>query len=450
MTRKISNWGNYPTKEANEIITSSTDELRARVTSSKVPYIARGNGRCYGDASLGENVLSSLQFDHVTFFDKEQGIFSCESGILLSSILEIIVPHGWFLPVTPGTKFITVGGAIASDIHGKNHHIDGSFCDHVEEIEIMLSDGKAVTCSQSKNKELFESTRGGMGLTGFILKAKFSLKKIETSYIRQVQVKASSLSHLLELFHEYKGYTYTMSWIDCLKSGKHFGRSILMAGEHAMPDELSKKQRQEMLRSLSNTVFTMPFNLPSFVLNQYSIKGFNWLYYQKNIKKYINNIVSYDPFFYPLDKILEWNKGYGRNGFIQYQFVLPIESSEKGMADILHRINKKDMGSFLAVFKVFGKQNNLISFPIEGCTLALDFPVRKNLFPFLNELDRIVIDYGGRLYLSKDARMKPEVFWKSYPGARRFYELIQKYNPDYIFRSVQSDRLGITGNGPLL
>jgi FAD/FMN-containing dehydrogenase len=217
-----------------------------------------------------------------------------------------------------------------------------------------------------------------------------------------------------------------------------------MAGEHAEPDELSDKQKREMLKPYSDTMFTFPVNLPSFVLNQYSVKAFNFFYYQKNTKKIINNIIPYDPFFYPLDKILEWNKGYGKNGFLQYQFVLPMESSEQGMIDILTRINKKGMGSFLAVFKIFGKQNGLISFPMEGCTLALDFPVRKDLFPFLDELDQVVLDYGGRLYLTKDARMKRDIFWKSYPNATRFKALVKKYNPDFKFRSLQSDRLGIT------
>lgn len=442
--KKIANWGNYPVIEADEFRFSSTEELRKVLTRDDKPYISRGNGRCYGDASLEGNTLSTLSCDYVLSFDHALGIFECEAGLTLDQILEIIVPKGWFLPVTPGTKYITVGGAVASDIHGKNHHVDGSFCDHVMEMDIMLASGEVVTCSPFYNEELFEVTRGGMGLTGIILRVKFKLKKIQTSFIRQIQLKAANLQELLHLFHEYKEYTYTMSWIDCLKSGNGFGRSILMAGEHAEPDELSDKQKREMLKPYSDTMFTFPVNLPSFVLNQYSVKAFNFFYYQKNTKKIINNIIPYDPFFYPLDKILEWNKGYGKNGFLQYQFVLPMESSEQGMIDILTRINKKGMGSFLAVFKIFGKQNGLISFPMEGCTLALDFPIRKDLFPFLDELDQVVLDYGGRLYLTKDARMKREIFWKSYPNASRFKALVKKYNPDFKFRSLQSDRLGIT------
>jgi len=443
MRREISNWGHYPKKTVNEINSSSLERLRESILSDRF-FVPRGNGRCYGDASLGDNVLSSLQFDHILSFDKYKGVLECEPGVILSELLEIIVPNGWFLPVTPGTKFITIGGAVASDIHGKNHHIEGSFCDHVIEIDVMLHDGQIVTCSETRNSELFEVTRGGMGLTGFITRVKLSLKSIKTSFIKQVQVKAKNLSELMELFHQYKGYTYTMSWIDCLKRGKHFGRSILMAGEHAAPDELTIKQTANILKPWADSLFTFPVNLPSFILNQYTVKGFNALYYGKNLKRYATNIVPYDPFFYPLDKILEWNKGYGSNGFIQYQFVLPMESSVLGMTDILQRINKNGMGSFLAVFKVFGKQQNLISFPMEGCTLALDFPVRKDLFSFLDELDHIVVDYGGRLYLTKDARMKPEIFRKSYKNSEEFKTLVRKYNPDFKFRSAQSSRLEIT------
>jgi len=443
MTKEVSNWGHYPKKKVNEISSSSLERLRESILSDQF-FVARGNGRCYGDASLGDNILSSLQFDHILSFDKHTGVFECESGVILSEVLDIIVPNGWFLPVTPGTKFITIGGAVASDIHGKNHHIEGSFCDHVIEMDVMLHDGQIMTCSATKNSELFEVTRGGMGLTGFITRVKFSLKPIKTSFIKQVQVKAKNLSELMELFHQYKGYTYTMSWIDCLKGGKHFGRSILMAGEHAAPDELTLKQKASILKPWTDSLFTFPINLPSFILNQYTVKGFNALYYGKNLKRYTTSIVPYDPFFYPLDKILEWNKGYGSNGFIQYQFVLPMESSVPGMTDILQRINKNGMGSFLAVFKVFGKQENLISFPMEGCTLALDFPVKKDLFPFLDELDHIVVDYGGRLYLTKDARMKPEIFRKSYRNSGEFKTLVRKYNPDFKFRSAQSSRLEIT------
>lgn len=444
MKKKIANWGNYPVVESEEYSFTSTKDLNKLLSDDRDSFIPRGNGRCYGDASLGHRVISSLNFDHVISFDHARGIFDCESGITLDQILEIIVPKGWFLPVTPGTKYITIGGAIASDVHGKNHHVEGSFSNHILDMDVMLASGEIITCSEEYNNEVFEISCGGMGLSGIILRAKFKLKKITSSYIHQTQIKAGDLHELMELFHEYKKHTYTMAWIDCLKGGKQYGRSILMAGEHADVEELAIKQRSHFLNAANDTLFTFPGNLPSFFLNKYSVKSFNFFYYHKNLKKFNENIIPYDPFFFPLDKVLKWNRGYGKKGFLQYQFVLPMESSEKGMKEILFRIRENGMGSFLAVFKVFGKQSRLISFAREGCTLALDFPIRNGLFPFLDELDKVVLDYGGRLYLTKDARMKPEIFWNSYPNAQKFYDLVKKYNPDHKFRSLQSDRLEIT------
>jgi FAD/FMN-containing dehydrogenase len=442
MKKNIANWGNFPVIESEEKTFSFTEQIKESVQQSD-SIIARGNGRCYGDASLEKHTLSTLKYDKILFFDAVQGIFECQSGITLDKILEVIVPKGWFLPVTPGTKYITVGGAVASDVHGKNHHIDGSFSAHVLEMDVLLSSGETLTCSSTKYQDLFWATCGGMGLTGIIIRVKFDLKKIETSYIKQKQIKAENLEEVLRLFDEYKDYTYSVAWIDCLKKGKNFGRSILMLGEHASLQDLDAKQRNQPLKLPAKKQVSFPFNLPSFVLNQFTVKAFNLLFYAKNRKKEINNVVSYEPFFYPLDAVLHWNRGYGKKGFLQYQFVLPLESKQ-GLIEILHRISDAGMGSFLAVLKVFGEQNDLISFPKKGYTLALDFPVRDNLFPFLDELDKIVIRYNGRLYLSKDARMNAEVFWKSYENADQFRDIIKKYNPGYRINSVQARRLRIT------
>jgi len=444
MKKRIANWGNYPAVESDERSFSFTHELQELVQQNN-DYIPRGNGRCYGDASLGKQTISTLKYDKVLSFDRQQGVFECQSGLTLDQVLEVIVPAGWFLPVTPGTKFITVGGAVASDIHGKNHHVDGSFSNHVLDMDIILPSSEIVACSPEKNVDLFQATCGGMGLTGIITRVRFGLKKIETSLIRQKQVKAENLEEIIQLFDSYQHYTYSVAWIDCLKKGKNFGRSILLLGEHATIDDLNEKQRAQPLRLPSKKQITLPFNFPSWVLNAFTVKAFNFLYYGKNLKKEVNNIVSYEPFFYPLDAVLHWNRMYGKEGFVQYQFVLPLEARQ-GLVDILRRISDEGLGSFLAVLKVFGKQNSLISFPREGYTLALDFPVRKGLFEFLDELDRIVLQYGGRLYMSKDARMKPEILEAGYPGLPQFREIIRKYNPGYTIHSVQSDRLSLTLN----
>jgi FAD/FMN-containing dehydrogenase len=441
-TKRIANWGNYPVIEADERYFTFTDQLRNKVQSPGT-FIARGNGRCYGDASLASQTICTIKYNNVLSFDRSAGVFECESGITLDQVLEIIVPAGWFLPVTPGTKFITVGGAVASDVHGKNHHVEGSFSNHIIEMDIMAADGKIITVSPTHHAQLFEATCGGMGLTGVITRVAFHLKKIETSYIRQKQIKAGNLQELIHLFEKYQHYTYSMAWIDCLQKGDAFGRGILIVGEHATVNELTPDRQLNPLKLPAKTRITFPFNLPPWVLNTFTVKVFNALYYAKNLKKEQNSIVPYEPFFYPLDAILHWNRGYGKPGFVQYQFVLPLHAKE-GLIDILQRISEKGLGSFLAVLKVFGKQESMISFPVEGYTLALDFPVREGLFEFLDELDQVVLAHGGRLYLSKDARMKPAVLQSGYPRLQEFKAVLEQYNPQRKFRSLQSDRLQLS------
>jgi FAD/FMN-containing dehydrogenase len=444
MKKQIANWGNYPAMESDERSFAFDEQLK-QVVASEGSFIPRGNGRCYGDASLADITVSTLKYDKILSFDTENGILECQSGITLDQVLEVIVPKGWFLPVTPGTKFITVGGAIASDVHGKNHHVDGCFSHHVHEMDILLANGETIRCTPSLHTDLFEATCGGMGLTGIITRVKFGLKKIETSYIKQKQIKAANLDEVLRLFEEYKDYTYSVAWIDCLQKGKDFGRSILILGEHATVNELPDSKKNDPLRLPRKKQITFPFNLPWWVLNTFTVKAFNFLYYAKNTRKEINNVVSYEPFFYPLDTILHWNRGYGSKGFVQYQFVVPMHAKQ-GLVEIMQKISDAGMGSFLAVLKVFGKQDSLISFPTEGYTLALDFPVRNGLMEFLDELDEIVLKYGGRLYMSKDARMKPAVLEAGYPRLQQFKNIIRKYNPASKLRSIQSDRLRLTGN----
>jgi FAD/FMN-containing dehydrogenase len=444
MKKQIANWGNYPAIESDEKSFSFHEQL-LNIVKDADTFIPRGNGRCYGDASLADHTISTLKFNNILSFDPQNGMFECQSGLTLDHVLEVIVPKGWFLPVTPGTKFITVGGAVGSDVHGKNHHVDGSFSNHIIEMDVVIASGETVTCSPKINSDLFEATCGGMGLTGMVTRVKFQLKKIESSFIAQKQVKAENLEEVIRLFEEYKNYTYSVAWIDCLKKGKNFGRSILILGEHAKLNELNEKQKSAPLQLPKKMQITFPFNLPSWVLNSFTVKAFNFLYYTKNTKKELNNLVPYEPFFYPLDAILHWNRGYGKKGFVQYQFVLPLQAKQ-GLIEILQRISDKGLGSFLAVLKVFGQQESIISFPKEGYTLALDFPVRDGLFEFLDELDQVVLKYGGRLYMSKDARMKPEVMTAGYPELSKFKAIVKKYNPTGKIHSIQSDRLFLTKN----
>jgi decaprenylphospho-beta-D-ribofuranose 2-oxidase len=439
MKKSITNWNNYPVVEAQEVSFDFQKELVVKLAHSSIPH---GNGRCYGDASLYTDVINTLRFDKILAFNEQHGIITCQSGVLLSDLLQIIVPRGWFLPVTPGTKFITVGGAVASDVHGKNHHVDGAFSRYIVSMAVLTGTGETMKCSKDLNADLFWATCGGMGLTGVILEVQFRLKRIQSSYIRQKQIKASNLDEVMALFDANTESTYSVAWIDCLKSGKHFGRSILMLGDHATTDETPSDNK---LSAKEKSLVTIPFYFPSFVLNGHSMKIFNALIYAKNYKKEMNSVVHYDGFFYPLDSILEWNKIYGKKGFVQYQFVLPFDKSKEGLKNILARINKMGMASFLAVLKLFGEQDDLISFPMKGYTLALDFPIRPGLFEFLDELDQVVAGYGGRIYLSKDARMKKEIFWNTYPHAKEFQDILKKYDPDNRFNSNLAERLTLKG-----
>lgn len=410
MKQKITNWGLYPVIDAEMKSGETLREVRDFLMENK-EVIARGNGRSYGDAALSDAIFSTKRLNKFISFDRIEGVLECESGVLLSDILEISVPQGYFLNVTPGTKFISVGGAIASDVHGKNHHAEGCFSEYVISFQLMKANGEVIQCSREENEEIFWATIGGMGLTGIILSAKIKLKNIESSYIRQESIKAENLDEIFQLFEESEDWTYTVAWIDCLQKGKNIGRSILMRGEHALRDELPASLKKEPLKVKKKNALSVPFYFPSFVLNSLSIKVFNWLYYRKQSKKEVKNFVHYEPFFYPLDVIHQWNKIYGKKGFIQYQMVIPKERGKEGMKKILETIAKSGNGSFLAVLKLFGKNNPQAynSFPIEGYTLALDFKVNSKLPKLVSDLDKVVEEFGGRIYLTKDAMSKPSL-----------------------------------------
>ncbi|MEM6803522.1 MAG: FAD-binding oxidoreductase [Bacteroidota bacterium] len=412
---EVSNWGNYPKRKAEVFFPENTTDLRKLLQSGK-RLVPRGNGRSYGDSSLGEYIISSKRLDKFIDFDREKGILYTESGVLLSEILDLILPAGYFLPVTPGTKFISIGGAIAADVHGKNHHVDACFSEHLIFIDLIDPAGEYIRCSKSEHPEIFWRTVGGMGNTGFILSASFRLKAIESAYIRQESLKAKNLEEVMEFFEASESWTYTVAWIDCLQKGKDQGRSLLLRGEHAKLEELPAKYQAQPLKLPKKFKLSIPVNLPAFVLNTFSIKAFNFLYYHKQLSKLSKGIVSYEPFFYPLDFIHHWNRMYGKRGFTQYQFVLPKASSKEGLKDILDTIRKSKQGSFLTVLKLFGKSNSKAphTFPQEGYTLAMDFPIRKGLDQLLAELDKIVLTYGGRLYLAKDAFMSKKMFADTY------------------------------------
>lgn len=440
----ISSWGNYPQIAGQLHTFESLTELKS-LMQHLPSLIARGNGRSYGDSALAPHMISTLHYNKFLSFDREVGFICCQAGVLLSELLDVIVPQGWFLPVTPGTKLITVGGAIASDVHGKSQHKAGNFSDHLVSLDVMLGDGTIVTCSPNENQELFWTTCGGMGLTGVILQATMRLIPIETAYIRQESIRADNLDQMMDLFEDSESWTYSVAWIDCLTKGSGLGRGFIMRGEHASRADLAgDSRRHHPLEIKSKLKLTVPFNFPEFFLNSWTVKLFNEILYRKHIKRIIKSVVDYDTFFYPLDVIYKWNRIYGQRGFTQYQFILPKENSRAGLKAIMQKIADNNMGSFLTVLKLYRQQNGYLPFAMEGYALALDFPIREGLFDFLAALDELVMQYGGRLYLTKDARMSPAMFQQTYPQVERFIKQVQTINPTLKFRSFQSDRVGIT------
>jgi decaprenylphospho-beta-D-ribofuranose 2-oxidase len=432
---RISGWGNYPVVEAKPYALRNIGKLRAYLESDASLKIARGLGRSYGDSSLSEAVVLTRSYACITGFDDARGVVQCEAGISLAELIEVFLPRGWFLKATPGTRQITVGGAIASDVHGKNHHSAGCFSESVLSFELMLADGTIIRCSKNENPELFRATCGGMGLTGIILQATLQLQRVNSNRIRQITIKARNLEEIFYAFSEYASWPYSVAWIDCLASGENLGRSLLMVGHH---------EREGRLRVESKKPLSLPVHFPSWWLNRYSISLFNYMYYTKQRKSPKESTVGFDAFFYPLDAVSNWNLMYGRNGFTQYQCVLPLAASQDGLLAVLERISRSGMGSFLAVLKLFGEANeNYLSFPMEGYTLALDFKLQNGVFALLDELDRIVLDHGGRLYLAKDVRMPAAMMRSGYPKLEQFADIRERYGMKRIFHSLQSRRLEI-------
>jgi FAD/FMN-containing dehydrogenase/NAD(P)-dependent dehydrogenase (short-subunit alcohol dehydrogenase family) len=412
MFKDYSGWGLYPWQKASAYEPTNYDEIIDLVKQG-LQFTPRGNGRSYGDSALGSHLLMSSKLNKILSFDEEAYIITCESGVLLDDILQYAIPKGFFLPVTPGTKYISVGGALAADIHGKNHHIEGVFSDHVVACKLITKDATISTLLPAD--ELFQQTAGGMGLTGFIVEVSFKLKKVETSFIIQEAIRAKNLKEIFHLFETNQQAPYSVAWIDSMAKGDDIGRSVLLLGKHASLSDITQKNPLCLHKSGK---WTIPFFFPSWLLNHLVVKIFNYLYYYKPSSN-TKQIIHYDPFFYPLDKVHHWNRMYGKKGFVQYQFVLPKASSYEGMKKILHLFAKHKIGSFLAVLKLFGRahHNRYLHFPIEGYTLAIDIKVDERIWPILEEADTIINELGGKIYLAKDARMSKASFKKQYTQA---------------------------------
>ena len=413
---KLSGWGRYPVLDCRMLRLHGREALPGLLGRGSA-LIARGNGRSYGDAALNPDLtLSMLAMDRMLAFDAATGLLTCEAGVLLADVLDTFVPRGWFPAVVPGTKLVTVGGMIAADVHGKNHHRSGSFGAHVESLTLVPADGEPRTCSRAANRDLFRATVGGMGLTGVIVEASFRLQPVETAWVMAETVATRDLDETMAVFETSQSWPCSVAWIDCLARGAKLGRSLVERGAFMARGDLPARLARDPLRPAPAGRLAIPFDAPSGLLNRASIGGFNALYHWRGRAHGEPRPVHFDPFFFPLDRIEGWNRLYGRRGFVQYQCVLPKAESAAGLAALLARVAAAGQGSFLAVLKLLGPGGDgLLSFPMEGYTLALDFPMRKGTLALLDALDVITHRHGGRVYLAKDARCAPERLRQGYP-----------------------------------
>ncbi len=445
--RNLSGWGNFPIESCNTSTPQTLDALRDIVTgAASSSCIARGLGRAYGDSALNRNASVILQTSLNCFisFDPQTGILHAEAGVSFADIIEHFLPRGWFLPTTPGTKYVTLGGAIAADVHGKNHHVDGSFGNFVLDFQIMLASGEVMNCSPSQNTDLFDATLGGMGLTGILLSARIQLVRVPSAYCDVTFHRTQSLDETLAHFaaHDDK-HRYSVAWIDCLALGSSLGRSVVMLGDDAQPQALPSHLHYSPHLLPPKKKKNVPFQFPAIAMNALSVKAFNTLYYAAN--KDGRRIVDFDSYFYPLDGILHWNRIYGRRGFIQYQALFPPQTAAQGLRELLERTTASKKASFLAVLKRSGQAGRgMLSYLYPGYTLAMDFAnTGEDLLRLAADLDEILLKHGGRLYLAKDATTTPRVFAAMYPRLAEFQRIKQRYDPQSRFSSSQARRLGI-------
>jgi decaprenylphospho-beta-D-ribofuranose 2-oxidase len=438
---KLGGWGNFPVNRT-DLCSAFTPAAIASFLAAGPTILARGAGRSYGDAAVGiERTLDLTGLNRFIAFDEDTGILTVEAGVMLKDIITVLLPRGFFPPVVPGTQFVTIGGMIASNVHGKNHHCKGGFGRHTVEIKLALGDGSVVACSRSENEPLFHATIGCMGLTGVIVSASFRMQRVETAFIRQETLVAANIDEMMGHCETSKDWRYTVAWIDGLSTGSKLGRGLVFRGEHARANELAPNCNCFEVRSHSSR--SVPVFLPKATLNRFTVKAFNELYYLWGVSNRAE-IVDWRHYFFPLDAVLHWNRIYGRQGLIQHQCVIPKSRSREALGMLLERISHKGNPSFLAVLKLLGPdEDGLLSFPMEGFTLAIDFPADQRSLTLANELDEIVTKFGGRIYLAKDARQARSTFESGYPNLRTFRDLRRSTGAGAKFSSYLSERLDL-------
>jgi decaprenylphospho-beta-D-ribofuranose 2-oxidase len=437
----ISGWGNYPRRDAPLLAAREPDDLPRRIAASAT-IIARGAGRAYGDAAIGNDAtLAMTGLDRMIALDPETLNLTVEAGVTLAQILDAFVPRGLFPPVVPGTRYVTIGGMVAANVHGKNHHKVGGFGSHVERLTLIGAGGVPQVCSPIQNTELFRATVGGMGLTGIIRDVTFRLQRIDSAFVRNETVIAPDLDSVLRAFEESRDWTYSVAWIDSLARGSALGRSVLLRGEHAQRGELDPHHAAASYHA-SRPKLAVPFYPPSFTLNRLSVRAFNALYF--NGHRPGTAVVPLLKYFFPLDAIGHWNRLYGRGGFVQYQCVIPKSRSREALGEILELIAARGSPSFLTVLKLLGPDDaGLLAFPLEGYTLTLDFHATAAALQLATELDRRVMTFGGRVYLAKDACQSRALVEAGYPHLNAFRTFRQQSGAAAKFQSLQSQRLAL-------
>lgn len=443
--QSLSGWGRHPVIEAECARPESRDEVLAALSDrGDHPVLAHGMGRSYGDAALieGGRVVLTRRLDRMLALDEDTGELTCEAGVTLEEILDTFVPRGYFPPVVPGTQYVTVGGAIGCNIHGKNHHRDGCFGDHVTAMEVLLASGEVVRCSRTEREDLFWATVGGMGLTGLILNATVRLYPVESPALEVETIRFGGLDEFFAISDESSEFTHVVSWIDTVKSGRGMGRGVFMRGRHAPAGADYEAGGVDRLASaVGKLVDGKAFN-SNALLNRWTVRAFNEAYYRKEKRGVSRSTTHYRPFFFPLDAVENWNYIYGPRGFLQYQFVVPERAAVRAA---LERVSGSKQASFLSVIKAFGdRDHGGLSFPQAGITLAMDFPnTGEPLMRLFEDLDEIVASAGGRVYLGKDARLPARYLERMYPEWTDWKQVRDTYDPEGVFRSDLGERLGL-------
>ncbi len=430
----LAGWGRVP-EPGRELLSEQLEPL------TRGAVLSRGLGRSYGDSSLpalpGDKVVATRLANRILAFDEATGVLRAEAGFNLNELNRLFIPRGYFSPVTPGTKFVTLGGMVASDVHGKNHHVDGCFGAHVRRLRMRLADDSLLECSPEEHADLFWGTVGGMGLLGHVLEVEVPLKRIASPWIRFESLRVDSIEEFMAGLTEAAAqWPMTMGWIDCLNRGKHLGRGHLIAGRWATPEEAPKKPPAPPRE------ITFPVNLPNWALNPLTARLFNMAYYWRHVKRKIEGIVAPDPFFYPLDAILEWNRGYGSRGFTQYQCVIPRAAGAPAVREFMDLLTRLGGASPLCVIKDCGPQGNgVLSFPLEGTSIAVDMAVSPGIQQIVDRLNEFVIATGGRIYLTKDRFTRADHYAAMEPRLPQFIALRDRWDPTRRLRSAQSRRL---------